>query len=455
MPDFFNDPDWEVTHAAKRMKGGRGKVIQVRCRAVPTVCPKCGISGKLISHGKIEVQLKPSSDRPAGAKDFRDRPDEEGPLVIRVVERKRFKCKSCDIVSIQPLPGMDERHRMTTECVDYILAHVVRLGFEAVADEVGVDESTVRTLFHERYRGFRSKGRIFAPRALGIAEVKVGSRWRVLYVDLQNAMALDLGDDREKASVRKWLTRLTEQERVEVVCIGLVDRHRELLKSRYGHSLYIMTDKTSVLDLAERCLAKVRASTSRSKKPACTARRAAAEAAKTAFDDIYLLKGSFTARHAFTAWQKALPETTRKDFAPLVTVLTDWRREITNYFDPELADAYSETMAELVLKIRKSGRKFAEVKARVLERSVIRPPQNSRRCRRCRGIIQTGTRRKRHYPVVLSKVRPQLRDELLEICESCHRGHMIESYGIKSEDVKLFFELTFPKPRRSRITKTS
>jgi hypothetical protein len=81
-----------------------------------------------------------------------DLPPEGGKPVSIEVERLRYICSSCESTSLQPLPYMDDRHRMTLRLPQFVEAESVRWPFRAVAAEIGLHERTVRRVVEDRLR---------------------------------------------------------------------------------------------------------------------------------------------------------------------------------------------------------------------------------------------------------------------------------------------------------------
>lgn len=65
------------------------------------------------------------------------------------VIRQRYRCKPCGNVFIDPLEGMNEDHMMTARLVKFIQEESLKRTFTSIADDVGIDERTVRNVFKE------------------------------------------------------------------------------------------------------------------------------------------------------------------------------------------------------------------------------------------------------------------------------------------------------------------
>ncbi|QRI72682.1 transposase family protein [Bradyrhizobium sp. PSBB068] len=109
-------------------------------------CSHCG--GQLRVHGKKNTT-------------YQDVPDQGGTVAI-VVERLRYRCALCGTTSLQPVPEMDHKFRMTERLIDRIRMEAVQRPFSTIAKEVGIHEKTVRRIVRDRIpalTGSRSRGR--------------------------------------------------------------------------------------------------------------------------------------------------------------------------------------------------------------------------------------------------------------------------------------------------------
>ncbi|WP_244217984.1 helix-turn-helix domain-containing protein [Paraburkholderia caledonica] len=64
------------------------------------------------------------------------------------VSTRRMQCRACDKTFSEALPDVDEKRAMTRRLADWIGKQAVKRTFASIADEVGVVEGTVRSIFH-------------------------------------------------------------------------------------------------------------------------------------------------------------------------------------------------------------------------------------------------------------------------------------------------------------------
>lgn len=126
--NLLNLPDWNIEHVEDSARDYR---VHATYGPEPSSCIHC--AGKLYRHGTRERLLM---DLPS-----------HGKRVGILLTQNRYRCQDCGKTSLQPLPDVDERSQMTRRLVRYI--EELRKTFTAtvVADDVGVDEKTVRNLF--------------------------------------------------------------------------------------------------------------------------------------------------------------------------------------------------------------------------------------------------------------------------------------------------------------------
>ncbi len=145
MFEPFDLPNWKTGAIRSCRPQHGGLLVEASYIIVPERCPKCRGAGWLLKHGRKIIDF---TDVPSGGKT----------ITIRV-DRPRYLCRSCKSTSFQPLPDMDERHRLTTRCIQFVLIGAVRRPFTSVAREIGVDEKTIRNIVAEGLPNFLRRAR--------------------------------------------------------------------------------------------------------------------------------------------------------------------------------------------------------------------------------------------------------------------------------------------------------
>ncbi|MDQ0232439.1 helix-turn-helix domain-containing protein [Metabacillus malikii] len=65
------------------------------------------------------------------------------------VNRQRYKCRECNETFFENLPDMDVNRSVTNRLINWIQEASLEKTFTSVAEEIGVDEKTVRNIFND------------------------------------------------------------------------------------------------------------------------------------------------------------------------------------------------------------------------------------------------------------------------------------------------------------------
>lgn len=131
MVNILNMVGWTVLQLDERPGEYR---VTAQPTHPPTSCPACG-SGQLYRFGTRPELIM---DLPM-----------HGKRVGIQAQRRRFRCRSCSQTFVEPTPGVDSQHRATVRLVDWIAQQSLSRTFTNVADEIGLNEITVRRIFAE------------------------------------------------------------------------------------------------------------------------------------------------------------------------------------------------------------------------------------------------------------------------------------------------------------------
>jgi 5-methylcytosine-specific restriction endonuclease McrA len=130
MANYQYLPDWHVT-AVQRPPGLY--LASASFGPTPTTCAKC--DAQIYKHGTKPVNYR---DAPA-----------RGRQVLIKVNRKRYRCRSCFRTFLQPLPDMEDNHRLTIRCRNYVIDQAFLRPLTEIARDIGIDEKTVRQVAGE------------------------------------------------------------------------------------------------------------------------------------------------------------------------------------------------------------------------------------------------------------------------------------------------------------------
>lgn len=381
--DFLDLEGW-VTIA--RQAVGESDIEVTARLAVPrSTCPHCGVVGEL---NRVGTRRRV----------FRDVPRGDARVGI-AVNHQRYICKACGKVSTDTLPEMDTKRNMSLRLLAYIERRMLADRFTHVADEVGLDEKTIRIVFHDWRHRQEADHRVLAPRVLGMDEVKLAGHVRGILIDVEYRTVLDLLKDRQVGTVASAITALDSWQDIQVVTADMWKPYRQVVRNLLPQAAFVV-DKFHVLRMANAALEIVR------KAPAGrlddTRRRKLmrerylllrrpyalndsqrlrldvwlgglpllkeAYEAKEGFFRIYDAQTRADAEGLYTVWERNLSPTIRLAFSDLITSMINWRQEIFAYFDERVTNAATESMNAVARSIDRIGHglSFEAIRAKLL-----------------------------------------------------------------------------------------
>lgn len=461
MTDILDLDGWTVLN---RHREDGVDVLEAAYGPQPTACPKCGTIGQLYRHGTKDTT-------------YADIPMRGAPARLRA-KVQRFRCRSCGETFLQPLGGILEGRRMTERCATYIKAHALRDTFTRIAENVGCDDKTVRTLASEYMAALEANHRPTMPDWLGLDETQIDGKMRCVITDVGERRVIDMLPDRDKATVAGWLHRFKDRAWVKGIAIDMWRPYRDVANQMFpGRPVVI--DKFHIVRTASYCMERVRIRLQKQRKAGerrlwlqskgMLNKRAASLSEKQRFNvgmwldnepelaAAYGLKEAFydifdmpkeQAVAAFDAFPATVPANLKADFKVLTTAMKNWRKEILAYFDHPITNAYTEALNGVAKTINRQGRgyTFEVLRARLLYGKgpaepwhlaaaypasttaiqVLRKAQENR-CQSCGCEFGRAKEDRAH---VASLVRGDTRRQML-ICGACFDGFHTEALNHK------------------------
>jgi transposase len=382
VSNILNLRNWDVTNVTETP----GQyVIDATCKTLPPGCVHCGSVTNVHKHGtrKQEVVDLPS----------------HGNRVRIALTRTRHWCKDCGKTFLQPLPDVAESGSMTRRLQAYIERQSVKHTFAHVAAEVGVDEKTVRTIFKAYTNWLDGAVRFETPTVLGLDELYLLKKPRCIATNIEKRTIIALLEDRNKPTVTQYLFWLPDKERVKVVTMDMWKPYRDAVQKVLPDAA-IVVDKFHIVRVATKAMETIR----RGLKDAMTttkrrevmrsrflllrrARTLDAEEQKTVaewsqnlptlgmayklkegFYSIFELRDRASAEAAYKAWKESIPDEMQKPFKEVTTAMTNWEKEVFNYFDHRFTNATTEALNGLSKITNRTGRgySFSAVRAKML-----------------------------------------------------------------------------------------
>lgn len=347
----------------------------------PTVCPKCGSLGKPYKHG-----TKPTR--------YRDSPIRGKPTRV-LAKVQRYKCRDCNETFLQPLGGVLANRLMTERCADFIGEQCLVDTFVRVAQNVGCDEKTVRTLAGERIALLTERYKPELPAWLGIDETTIDGRLRLVLTDIHNRRPVDMLQDDSNGSLATWLHRFKDRSHVMAVTTDMHKAYRTVVKGLMP-GVPVVVDKFHVVRMANTALDDIRTRLAKAnpkpvgrdwmrRKALLRMRKKNLDVAglynlgmwldnepefkvaydlKEAFYDIYdLAKTKDDARRMLEEWRESVPllmrDKPKKEFRPLWTATKNWMEDILAYWDFPITNAYTEAANGVAKVINRAGRGYS------------------------------------------------------------------------------------------------
>lgn len=170
----------------------------------PRNCPHC-LSDNLVGFGRREQMV-------------RDLPT-HGRRVGLYVDTRRFHCRACNKTFYEFLPDVDERRPMTQRLVKWTGKQAIKRTFASIAEEVGIDEKSARSIFRDYINELEKTVRFETPQWMGIDEIHL-IRPRGVIAN-QNNTIVELLPNRNKDTVVRYVHHLDGKDRIQYVAMDM------------------------------------------------------------------------------------------------------------------------------------------------------------------------------------------------------------------------------------------
>lgn len=349
----------------------------------PKRCPHCK-SDNLVGFGRREQMVK---DLPM-----------HGKRVGLYVETKRFQCRSCDKTFYESLPDVDEKRMMTSRLSAWVGKQAIKRTFASIAEDVGINEGTVRSVFRDYINELERTVRFDTPKWMGIDEIHL-IKPRGVITNIENNTVVELLANRNKETVIKYLSQLDGHEQIQYVTMDMWQPYKDAVEDVLPQAK-IVIDKFHVVKMANEALERVRKSFRESLTP--KQRRGLmhdrfillkreselnekevslvanwlnnypelgeAYRLKEDFFNLYQANSKHEALLMFADWEKSVTPNVRDAFADLIKAWRNWQPYILNYFEHPVTNAYTESLNSLIRVMDRLGRgySFEALRAKIL-----------------------------------------------------------------------------------------
>lgn len=383
MTDIINLPGWCVTNVDETAAAYH---IEAKYEDPfrENECPYCQFRS-LDLHGRLK-------------RSYVDTPI-HGRKVTLELRRQRFKCQRCKKTFYEEIPNLDDKHRMTGRLNHYIWVNAFRRTFTALADDVGVNEKTVRNIFREHVSKIDEQHVVMLPEVLGIDEIKLDHKYRCVLTDVKNRRMIDMLRNRDKLTLSNYLYKRIDRECVKLVCMDMWNPYRDMISSLLPQAK-IIVDKFHFVRMADEALNKLRKQYSATLTPAQRRRLmhdrflllkrrkdlsekdkfildvwlknvpllARAYALKEELHEIFYLTNRTEAENRYKQWREFIKDDLLQGFAAMLVAGDNWHDEIFAYFDYGFTNAYTESLNGLTKLTNRMGRgySFEVIRAKML-----------------------------------------------------------------------------------------
>lgn len=358
--------------------------ICVETNAAPDSCPYC-TSDQLIKFGRREQLV---NDLPMHRK-----------RVGVSINAKRMRCQSCNKTFTESLPEVESTHKMTQRLVKWTGEQSIDRTFISVAEEIGIAESTVRTIFRNYINQLEQQIRFETPRCMGIDEIHIIKKPRCVITNIEHNTAVEVLSDRNKKTVINYLQQIEGRNKIKYVAMDMWRPYRDAVQVVLPQAT-IVIDKFHVVRMANEALEKVRKAQreilDKKQRRALMHDRfvllkrrhdldsaevlklsgwsvnfpmlGTAYDAKEAFYGIWDMETRKEAEAAYDIWKNGLPEEILPYYSDLIRAVDNWHEHIFTYFDHPITNAYTESLNSLIRVMNRLGRgySFEALRAKIL-----------------------------------------------------------------------------------------
>lgn len=416
--------------------------IRAECTVKVIRCRHCH-SENFVKHSPYEVVIRylPSHGKRVGI----------------YLNRQRFICRGCSKTFIADIPELHAKREMTRRLVDWIGKQSIKRPFLHIAEETGVTEGTVRSIFRDYINELEAKIHFETPQWMGIDEIHLIKRPRCVIGNIEHNTLIEMLPNRNKQTVIEYLTNMPNRQKVRYVAMDMWRPYRDACQTVLPQA-QIVVDKFHVLRMANISMEAVRKAHRADlepkvrrqlmhdryillKRPGELSDRdrlllsgwvenfpllKVAYETKEAFFGLYECSNSDEAARYYEAWKNSIPDEVKPYFQDILTAFKNWEPLILSYFDHRITNAFSESMNNLIRLMNRIGRgySFEALRAKVLYtdrlHKVKRPRFNKRQAsdfmmgRHAAGYTvqpDSGAERTTNYGVDISTLASLLEDD--------------------------------------------
>ena len=228
VSDLLNLSGWQVTAVEEHEDRYTISALSLPCSSS---CPECK-SISIVKHGKDRQLIH---DLPCHAKH-----------VSIVFDRQRYRCRACKKTWFAPLSEVDERRFATLRLVCHIQKRSLTHTYAEVSFECGLDEKTIRNLFHDHVTELEQTVRLSTPVVMGMDELYLLGKPRGMITNVETREFVEMLPDRKKQTILQFLTNLPNKDNIRVCVIDMWRPYLEAINEALPH-VTVVIDKFHVV----------------------------------------------------------------------------------------------------------------------------------------------------------------------------------------------------------------
>ena len=194
-----------------------------------------------------------------------------GDRVVLEVRVHRFRCRrskkeGCGKIIVPKVTGLEPHWSMTSRCREWIRENCLHLSFQFIAEHIGCDEKTVRTLANDRIDELNVAYRPVMPQWLGLDETSPSGRIHesiTVLVDVDQQKPIDLLKDRTIDTLEERLKEIGshgQNAQPKGVTMDMSENYRRLVRRLFPEAV-IVADRFHVERFANQAVDRVRIDT--------------------------------------------------------------------------------------------------------------------------------------------------------------------------------------------------
>lgn len=179
-------------------------------------------------------------------------------VMIKVI-RQRYKCHECGSTFFVQLLDMDDKHNCTKRLVGYIKDKSLVKKFTSLAEETGLNEKTIRNIFHEHIDFLESKYKRVIPRWMGIDEIHLLGSARLVITNIEQRTIVDMLENNRKDTLITYFRNVGIHSAIEYVTMDMHAPYRTVCRELFSTTAKVIVDKYHVVQAVQMAIKATRA----------------------------------------------------------------------------------------------------------------------------------------------------------------------------------------------------